>query len=245
MGPEINTEILYKAQIMRARVVEIPAHLDWTDQEERMESRQVSLRVSTTSKLLDVLQLPVPAHLLLPLPRPPAARGRGVDARRRGRGRSSSGSSELSGGSFDYRLTQAFQDAYQARPHSFIVGGFALVIAVQLISLGLLATQTKRYFEETFHLGTSLTRRLERMERAGWAVDLPEVVPARLPEPAPVETAPAVAAATAASSNRWSRPRRSGRPWGRPVARLSRRAPPVVPVAPRVGLARWSAAMPV
>ena len=52
MGPEINTEILYKAQIMRARVVEIPAHLDWTDQEERMRSRKVSIRVSTTSKLL-------------------------------------------------------------------------------------------------------------------------------------------------------------------------------------------------
>ena len=52
MGPEINTEILYKAQILRARVVEIPAHLDWTGQDERMQARKVSLRVSKTSKLL-------------------------------------------------------------------------------------------------------------------------------------------------------------------------------------------------
>ena len=52
MGPEINTEIMYKAQIMRARVAEIPAHLDWSDQAERMAKRKVSLRVSTTSKLL-------------------------------------------------------------------------------------------------------------------------------------------------------------------------------------------------
>ena len=52
MGPEINTEILYKAQIMRARVVEIPAHLDWSEQTERMKARKVSLRVSNTSKLL-------------------------------------------------------------------------------------------------------------------------------------------------------------------------------------------------
>ena len=52
MGPEINTEILYKAQIMRARMVEIPAHLDWSDQTERMKQRKVSLRVSNTSKLL-------------------------------------------------------------------------------------------------------------------------------------------------------------------------------------------------
>ena len=52
MGPEINTEILYKAQILRARVCEIPAHLDWSGQQERIKSRHVPLRVSTTSKLL-------------------------------------------------------------------------------------------------------------------------------------------------------------------------------------------------
>ncbi len=52
MGPEINTEILYKAQIMRVRIAEVPAHLDWSDQAERMAKRKVSLRVTTTSKLL-------------------------------------------------------------------------------------------------------------------------------------------------------------------------------------------------
>ncbi len=30
MGTDINTEILYKAELLGARVVEIPAHLDWT-----------------------------------------------------------------------------------------------------------------------------------------------------------------------------------------------------------------------
>ena len=42
MGPEINTEILYKAQVMRARVAEIPAHLGWSDQSERIATRKVS-----------------------------------------------------------------------------------------------------------------------------------------------------------------------------------------------------------
>ena len=51
-GPEINTEIMYKAQILRARVAEIPAHLDWSDQTERIAPRRVPLRVSRTSKLL-------------------------------------------------------------------------------------------------------------------------------------------------------------------------------------------------
>jgi hypothetical protein len=44
------------------------------------------------------------------------------------------------------------------------VGGFSFVVAVQLISLGLLATQTKRYFEELYHLGTSVRRRVDRIE---------------------------------------------------------------------------------
>ena len=35
---------------------------------------------------------------------------------------------------------------------------------MQLISLGLLATQTKRYFEELYHLGTSVRRRVDRIE---------------------------------------------------------------------------------
>ena len=30
MDTEINTEIIYKAQILHARIVEIPAHLDWS-----------------------------------------------------------------------------------------------------------------------------------------------------------------------------------------------------------------------
>ena len=39
-------------------------------------------------------------------------------------------------------------------PHSFIVGGIALLVAIQLISLGLLSLQKKRYFEELYYLNT-------------------------------------------------------------------------------------------
>jgi len=41
---EIDTEIIYKAQILRARIVEVPAHLDWTDRLEVPE-RGLSIRV--------------------------------------------------------------------------------------------------------------------------------------------------------------------------------------------------------
>jgi hypothetical protein len=162
MGPEINTEILYKTQIMRGRVVEIPAHLDWSDQEERMRTRRVSLRVSTTSKLLmfssflfrPIMFFLVPGLILgvialwtlggvflMVLEQFPATTG-----------------------SLDNRITDAFARAYDIRPHSFIVGGIAAVIAVQLVSLGVLAHQSKRYFEENYHLGIVLNRRLGKLE---------------------------------------------------------------------------------
>src|SRR5262249_40595086 len=145
MGPEINTEILYKAQIMGARVVEIPAHLDWSDQSERLKSRKVNLRVSNTSKLLvfatflfrPIVFFVIPGLLLLVV----SAWTLGAVAIAVGK--------EFfdASGSIDNRLYAAFANTWNDRPQSFIVGGFSFVVAVQLISLGLLATQSKRYFE--------------------------------------------------------------------------------------------------
>ncbi|MBA3283725.1 MAG: glycosyltransferase family 2 protein, partial [Nitrosopumilus sp.] len=42
---EINPEIMYKGMILRARIVEIPAHLDWTEQNKYSGQRKSSLRV--------------------------------------------------------------------------------------------------------------------------------------------------------------------------------------------------------
>src|ERR1700709_1877152 len=42
---EVNPEIMYKAMILRARIVEIPAHLDWTEQNKFLGQRKSSLRV--------------------------------------------------------------------------------------------------------------------------------------------------------------------------------------------------------
>jgi hypothetical protein len=149
MGPEINTEILYKAQIMRARVVEVPAHLDWSGQQERLKQRKVSLRVSTTSKLLvfasflfrPIVFFVVPGLVLLTISLWSIA-ALGVTVLREAR---------HSGGGIDARLTHAFADAWRLRPQTFIIAGFTFVVAVQLISLGVLAVQAKRYFEEIYY----------------------------------------------------------------------------------------------
>ncbi|MFT3852366.1 MAG: glycosyltransferase family 2 protein [Ilumatobacteraceae bacterium] len=148
MGPEINTEIMYKAQIVRARVAEVPAHLDWTDQAERIAQRKVSLRVSTTSKLLvfasflyrPILFFIVPGVVLL-LISLWSSLSLGWTVLRE---------AKHAGGGIDGRLTEAFADAWVLRPQTFIIAGFTFIVAVQLISLGLLATQAKRYFEELY-----------------------------------------------------------------------------------------------
>jgi hypothetical protein len=52
-------------------------------------------------------------------------------------------------------FSEAVAQAYLISPHSFIVGGFTLLISFQLFSLGIIALQNKKYFEELFHLHSS------------------------------------------------------------------------------------------
>jgi hypothetical protein len=55
-------------------------------------------------------------------------------------------------------LSVAVGNAYEAYPHTFIVGLLSLMVAIQLVSLGIISLQSKTYFEEIFHLGSSLLR---------------------------------------------------------------------------------------
>jgi hypothetical protein len=61
-------------------------------------------------------------------------------------------------------ISAAVARAYAASPHSFLVGGIALLVAIQLVSLGIISAQQKRYFEETFHLGTSILSRTSNLD---------------------------------------------------------------------------------
>jgi glycosyltransferase involved in cell wall biosynthesis len=150
---EINTEIIYKAQVLRAHIVEVPAHLDWSNQLEVPE-RGSSIRV-----LRGILGQGFSSFLFRPffyfivpglivaiaavyslgwsvyhtihafLHVPPGA---------------------------EASFSAAVARAYAFSPHSFIVGGIALLVSIQLVSLGIMSAQQKRYFEELFHLGTTV-----------------------------------------------------------------------------------------
>ena len=160
MDAEINTEIIYKAQVLHARIVEIPAHLDWSfEQTGGQRRRLTNLRISrsTVSSVFSsflfrpFLFFMLPGLILLLI----AAYSFGWVIWHIAQVYGDPSQFGNSG------LTGAIQNAYERAPHTFLLTGITLVLALQLISLGVIAAQGKRYFEELFHLGTSIRRRLE------------------------------------------------------------------------------------
>ncbi|MBW3606637.1 MAG: glycosyltransferase family 2 protein [Actinobacteria bacterium] len=148
----INTEIIYKAQLLGAKIVEIPAHLDWTRQLAVSGARSSSIRL-TRSALAYVLSafvfrpiifFAIPGALALL-----ASLWTLMWAAYRTYENYPESTEGFSG---------AVALAYQAAPHTFLVGGVAFIIGVQLLSLAILSMQNKRYFEEVFHLGTTVLR---------------------------------------------------------------------------------------
>jgi glycosyltransferase involved in cell wall biosynthesis len=148
---EINPEIIYKAQILRAHIVEIPAHLDWTFRQTGGKRRKSAVRTSrsvASSTFSAFLFRPfmffiVPGLVVLLL----AMYSLGWAAFHVGSAWPDTGN-----------ISDAVALAYADRPHAFIVGGISLILAFQLLSLGFIAVQNKRYFEELFHLGTAISR---------------------------------------------------------------------------------------
>ena len=162
MDVEINHEIIYKAKVLRARIVEVPAHLNWKIEKlsiDLSKRRKSSLRImrSFFQGLFSgfifrpFLFFVLPGIFIILLSLYPITWTiiHVVTYYKK---------LTLLDMSFDHRLSEAFSAAFSQFPHTFILGGIALMVAIQLISLGLLALQKKRYFEELFHLGSSIYR---------------------------------------------------------------------------------------
>jgi glycosyltransferase involved in cell wall biosynthesis len=160
---EVNPEIMYKAMILRARIVEIPANLDWTEQNKFSGQRTSSIRVIRgffsgimsgfifrpyvffmgIGMIIMCLSLYELIWLfydtlkgMYQIQNLPS----GFD------------------NAFSYSLTMQFK----LNPQTFMVGGISLLVALQFLGLGFISLQNKRYFEETFHLGTSLKKQLSK-----------------------------------------------------------------------------------
>lgn len=160
LDSEINEEIIFKAQLLGARILEIPGHLDWSLQKKgggRTSSMKVAKKISMTLfsgflfRPFLVFVVPGLAALLVSLYPIAWAFIHTMNYYKR----ISTANPSLF---FGHAFSDAIAEAFKLSPHSFLVGGFAMIFALQLLSLGILAMQSKRYFEEVFHLGTSIYR---------------------------------------------------------------------------------------
>lgn len=146
MGMEVNSEILYKAMVLRARVEEIPALLKWHLPDPGMAdkpARRSSMRIAkyvVTLLVSGFLYRPI-MFFLVP----------GVTAL-----------AIFAWCAFwmviDMIADRGIANAWSASPHTFVIGGLSLLAAVQLLSCGLISLQNKCYFEQMFHLGTTTYR---------------------------------------------------------------------------------------
>ena len=183
-GMDVMPETIYKSMIMRARIHQIPAHLDWSRQVAAGVKRRSSMRIlrQVLATLLSgflfrpfmFFVLPGLVLLAFSLYTNGWMVAHVLDAY-----------AALAGQVDEGRFSAAVARAYADFPHTFIVGFLSLMLAVQLISLGILALQSKSYFEEVFHLGSSVKRVLQNQSgSAGYGVEQPSAA-SHDPRPGP------------------------------------------------------------
>lgn len=154
MGMDVMPETLYKGMILRARIEEIPARLDWGPQLQYGEKRKSSMRVLSHVFATIMSGFIFRPFLFFTLPGLLLA-GFSVfvnfwmfvhffEAYR-----------ELGATQAAVTMSQAVGLAYQRYPHTFVIGLLSAMLAAQLIGLGILALQNKHYFEELFHLASA------------------------------------------------------------------------------------------
>jgi glycosyltransferase involved in cell wall biosynthesis len=160
---EVNPEILYKAMILRARIVEIPAHLDWTEQNKFKGKRTSNMRIikSVFSGLMSgfifrpyifflgvgIILFLISLYIIIWIFINTLNVFPDIVA---------------NSNYFDDRFSMAVAAVFQKRPHSFFVGGFTLILSFIFFAIGFLSLQNKRYFEELFHLNTYIRRKVSK-----------------------------------------------------------------------------------
>ena len=158
MGMDIMPEVIYKGMILGARIEEIPAHLDWSSLKASTTPRRSSMKVfrHILSTLFSgflfrpfmFFVIPGLAVLLFSIY---------VNAWMV-RHFLTQYQALVQYNEVFTRASAAIGAAYAQSPHTFVIGLLSLMLAIQLISLGILSLQSKSYFEEIFHLGSTINR---------------------------------------------------------------------------------------
>jgi hypothetical protein len=181
-GMDVMPEMIHKAKLLRATIEEVPAELNWERQNRVGKRRRSSLRllqqITGTTVSAFVLRpftfLLVPGLLLLAF----AAYVNTWLVIHFVEAYVELGATETT----THDMSAAVALAYAKYPHTFIVGLLALMLATQLIGMAMLSLQNKRYFDELFHVGSTLLReRREADLRIAAEKDPPHVLAPRRP----------------------------------------------------------------
>ena len=162
MGMDIMPEMIHKAMILGGLIVEVPGRLDWGPQRAFADSRISSMRIARhlfATILAGFIFRPflffiIPGLLI-------AAFSTYVNIWMFVHYFESLSSLKASGGNVSW--SHAFALAYQNYPHTFVFGLLTAMLAVQLVGLGVLALQSKQYFDELFDLGSAARRQPMRL----------------------------------------------------------------------------------
>jgi len=158
-GMDVNPEIIYKAILLRARITEIPAQLEWEVPHEKAATNARKSSLSVPWQTLAILFsgfvfrpflfFLIPGVLLFLL-----SVGLGsaiiIHCFIHALHTPTSGLPDL--------IWTTIQSGYVDHGGIFFLVGGLLIVSIQLLSLGFLSMQNKRYFEEIFHLGTTIHR---------------------------------------------------------------------------------------
>jgi glycosyltransferase involved in cell wall biosynthesis len=168
MDVDIHSEIIYKAMILRARIVEIPAHLDWKFAFKKDERRKSSIRIlrsimmNLTSgfTLRPFMFFMIPGFALLIFSIYPLiwAVIHTVSNYRK---------IILTSNSITFPISNSIAAAFHQSPQSFVIGSFGLIIAIQLICLAFLSFQNKRNYEELFYLNSKIYKITSLLKKEG------------------------------------------------------------------------------
>ncbi len=153
-GMEINTEIIYKAQLLNARIAEMPAHLNWEAQKSGGARRGAHLKIlRQIGRCLFSGFVFKPAFFLMF----PALLAGVVASWALGQMiLETMAQYRVLVAATEFGTTQiwtAWAAAFRHVPHMFWIGGLGALVTMQFLGFGLMALQNKHYFEELFHLG--------------------------------------------------------------------------------------------
>jgi len=156
LGMEIMPETVYKSMILRAKIEQIPADLDWGMQNKAGPKRRSSMKVfrHIISTLLSgfifrpfmFFVLPGLLLLIFSLHTNFWAFMHFFDAY--------FALPDMS--SVAERISAALSAAYDKYPYTYMVGLLSMMLSIQLIGTGIQTLQSKNYFEELFHLGSRI-----------------------------------------------------------------------------------------